>query len=289
MTYLTSKQVDQLLAPIAPQRVLDLKGLSYVAQQDIRAHMNRIFGFGRWSTRVIETEFIFEEQNDSKRWIAGYRATVEVEVFAPDGTFLARYQDSHASGNAPQPQRAEAHALALTTAVSTAFKRACTNLGDQFGLSLYNKGQRTAIVKGVLIHADDAQAATEAPVVAVQDIGDEPGGESVQNSGPDEAVETEVAATDTATDEALPGLAAKDEVLSALRQLITETDARARIAGVAAVKATCAGTTLLTETVEVGGESLTLGLLADKVAAGAYSPSAEKPKSKASAKAKDGE
>ena len=270
MTYLSSKQVDQLLAPIAPQRVLDLKGMSYVAQQDIRAHMNRIFGFGRWSTRVISTEFIFEEQNDSKRWVAGYRATVEVEVFAPDGTFLARYQDSHASGNAPQPQRAEAHALALTTAVSTAFKRACTNLGDQFGLSLYNKGQRTAIVKGTLVHADGAQAASEAPVVPVADIGDEQTAESVQTSGQDEAV----AAMDAATDEALPGLAAKDEVIAALRALVAETDPRARITSVAAIKATCSGTTILDESIEIAGETLTIGLLADNVAAGAFTKEA---------------
>jgi len=274
MTYLSSKQVDQLLAPIAPQRVLDLKGMSYVAQQDIRAHMNRIFGFGRWSTRVISTEFIFEEQNDSKRWVAGYRATVEVEVFAPDGTFLARYQDSHASGNAPQPQRAEAHALALTTAVSTAFKRACTNLGDQFGLSLYNKGQRTAIVKGTLVHADGAQAASEAPVVPVADIGDEQTAESVQTSGQDEAVEVEVAAMDAATDVALPGLAAKDEVIAALRALVAETDPRARITSVAAIKATCSGTSILDEPVEIAGETLTIGLLADKVAAGAFTKEA---------------
>lgn len=282
MTYLSSKQVDQLLAPIAPQRVLDLKGMSYVAQQDIRAHMNRIFGFGRWSTRVISTEFIFEEQNDSKRWVAGYRATVEVEVFAPDGTFLARYQDSHASGNAPQPQRAEAHALALTTAVSTAFKRACTNLGDQFGLSLYNKGQRTAIVKGTLVHADGAQAASEAPVVPVADIGDEQTAESVQTSGQDDdrsgptmsdAAEGMEGAVPPEAD-ALPGLAAKDEVIAALRALVAETDPRARITSVAAIKATCSGTSILDEPVEIAGETLTIGLLADKVAAGAFTKGA---------------
>lgn len=274
MTYLSSKQVDQLLAPIAPQRVLDLKGMSYVAQQDVRAHMNRIFGFGRWSTRVIETAFMFEEQNSEKRWKTCYRATVEVEVYAPDGTFLARYQDSHASGNAPQPDRADAHALALTTAVSTALKRACTNLGDQFGLSLYNKGQRTAIVKGTLVHADGAQAASEAPVVPVADIGDEQTAESVQTSGQDEAVEAEVAAMDATTDVALPGLAAKDEVIAALRALVAETDPRARITSVAAIKATCSGTSILDEPVEIAGETLTIGLLADKVAAGAFTKEA---------------
>lgn len=175
LSYLNGAQIDQLLAPINPARVLSLskgKGpsLSYVAQHDVRAHMNRIFGFGRWSTKVIETAFVFEEQDANKRWNACYRATVRVEVYSPDGTFLAAYEDSHASGNAPQPDRAEAHALALTIAVSTAMKRACTCLGDQFGLSLYNKGQKTAFVKGSLIGPGTFE------VAEVNDLGETPDG-----------------------------------------------------------------------------------------------------------------
>ena len=188
--YLRPDQVQQLLAPINPARVLSLskgKGpaLSYVAQHDVRAHMNRIFGFGRWSTKVIETAFMFEEQDANKRWNACYRATVEVSVYSPDGTFLASYQDSHASGNAPQPDRAEAHALALTIAVSTAMKRACTNLGDQFGLSLYNKGQRTAFVKGTLI------GAAEYAEAEVNDLGESPDGYKPDEEQPEQPLNVE--------------------------------------------------------------------------------------------------
>ncbi|MGE0229333.1 MAG: Rad52/Rad22 family DNA repair protein [Dehalococcoidia bacterium] len=166
MSYLSPKQVEVLLRPIHPSRVEDLRGMSYVAQHDVRAHMNRIFGFARWSTQVIQSEFIFEEQDANNRWKAAYRATVRVEVHAPDGTVLATYEDCHVSGNAPQPDRAEAHALALTSAVSTAFKRACTNLGDQFGLSLYEKGQRTAIVKSTLMEYNyDGDAAGSADTI----------------------------------------------------------------------------------------------------------------------------
>ena len=108
----------------------------------------------------------------------------------------------------------------------------------------------------------------------VADIGDEQTAESVQTSGQDEAVEVEVAAMDAATDVALPGLAAKDEVISALRALVAETDPRARITSVAAIKATCSGTSILDEPVEIAGETLTIGLLADKVAAGAFTKEA---------------
>lgn len=159
--YLTPKQIERLLRPINPAKVSTLRvggrGMSYIAQHEVRAEMNRVFGFGRWSTDVIETAFMWEEQDENKRWNTCYRATVKVTVYAPDGTYLAHYTDSHASGNAPQPDRAEAHALALTIAVSTAFKRACTNLGDQFGLSLYENGQTSAFVKGTLVDMPDAE------------------------------------------------------------------------------------------------------------------------------------
>ena len=183
-SYLTDEQVKRLLAPINPARVLGLsKGrttLSYVAQHDIRAHLNRIFGFARWSTDVLETQFMWEEKvtlsNGGEGWVACYTATVKVTVFAPDGVELAHYTDSHASGNMPNPERAEAHALALTTAVSTAMKRAATCLGDQFGLSLYNKGQRSAFVLATLVPGyHDGTPAEGRPLdeAAVNALGDE--------------------------------------------------------------------------------------------------------------------
>jgi len=174
--YLTEKQVDQLLAPINPARVEDLRGMSYLAQHDVRAHLTRIFGFGRWSSRVISSDFIFEEQDTNKRWKTAYRVTVELSIHAPDGTLLAVYQDCHVSGNAPQPDRAEAHALALTSAVSTGLKRCATNLGDQFGLSLYEKGQKTAIVKGLVdrpaFFGSDSEPVAQ-PERAVNEISDD--------------------------------------------------------------------------------------------------------------------
>jgi Rad52/22 family double-strand break repair protein len=171
MSYLTPQQVDTLLKPINPSRVLSRSGMSYLAQHDVRAHMNRIFGFGRWSTDVLETVLLYEDSEEraggKTYWRVGYRATVKVTVHAPDGTVLAHYTDSHAEESAPQPNRGEAHALALTSVVSYAFKRACTNLGDGFGLSLYNKGQTSSFVKGTLVHpGQDGVAEVEAAPVS---------------------------------------------------------------------------------------------------------------------------
>ena len=233
-SYLSEKQVDQLLAAINPARVEDLRGMSYVAQHDVRAHMNRIFGFARWSTQVISSDFIFEEQDANNRWKAAYRVVVRVEVHAPDGTVLAAYEDAHVSGNAPQPDRAEAHALALTSAVSTAFKRACTNLGDQFGLSLYGKGQKTAIVKGLI----DRSAFFDSD---------------------SESVHPEVAAAYREADEMVSAfIASVAEVES------EDLSAGDRILRIAALKAAAPSGMLDAMT----PEGVTVGVLADRVAAG---------------------
>lgn len=258
-SYLTMEQVGRLLAPINPARVLGLKKgnstLSYVAQHDIRAHLNRIFGFGRWSTDVLETHFMWEEQKDG-RWVACYRATVKVTVCAPDGTELAHYTDSHASGNAPQPDRAEAHALSLTTAVSTAMKRAATCLGDQFGLSLYNKGQKSAFVLGTLVggsHGGTGEAdVPEAPVNALGEEDDQ----SSDSEGP-KAVSTGLtAAQQQAVDEFIAFL---DEIEA------SDLPPGERILKVASLKAGSPAAMLQVLDEKSG---VTLGVLADRVAAG---------------------
>jgi hypothetical protein len=250
MTYLNEKQVERLLAPINGSRVLDLKGMAYVAQHDVRAHMNRIFGFARWSTDVLETVFLFEQQDEkTKRWRVGYRATVKVTVYSPDGTELAHYTDSHAGSNAPQPNLGDAHGLSLTSVVSTAFKRACTNLGDQFGLSLYEKGMRTAIVKGTLVGSPEPHV-PDVPVEHAEEAGSE-------SEPTPEQVEAKAK-----VDEA--GDASHDEMLTMLRELWTMESDADRILGVAGFKTKYADH--LDDTTKFQGETITFARLADKIA-----------------------
>jgi len=294
-TRLTYQQVEALLAPINPKRVLGLKKgsstLSYVAQHDVRAHLTRIFGFGNWSMDVLSTDFIFEEQNpDTKRWVAGYRATVRISICSSDGFEIAHYTDSHASGNMPNPERAEAHALALTTAVSTAMKRAATCLGDQFGLSLYNKGQRTAFVIGTLVGAPTTPDDMAAEVKALGDETDQDihAGHEEAKAAAVEAARTNVdddPPVNTATGEILEAvggtvLAAEstndegqnlaEEWLGRLRGLTTEADASKRILAIAALKQQAVGTDLMERTTVVKGETVTYARLADLVAVGAF-------------------
>lgn len=154
---LTKQQVDALLRPIHPSRVLqDNKGMAHVSQQDIRAHLTRIFGFAGWSDELLDLTLIREapgkdKQGKDKGWAVTYRATVRLTVRDPQGRSLASYDDVGTGTSPNLPTVGDAHDFACKVAVSMALKRAATNLGDGFGLSLYNKGQRSALVKGTLV------------------------------------------------------------------------------------------------------------------------------------------
>lgn len=154
---LTKQQVDALLRPIHPSRVLqDNKGMAHVSQQDIRAHLTRIFGFAGWSDQLLDLTLIREapgkdKKGEDKGWAVTYRATVRLTVRDPHGRALASYDDVGTGTSPNLPTVGDAHDFACKVAVSMALKRAATNLGDGFGLSLYNKGQRSALVKGTLV------------------------------------------------------------------------------------------------------------------------------------------
>lgn len=157
---LTREQVTQLLAPIRPIRVLkDPRGMSHVSQQDVTAHLTRVFGFGNFDTEVIHLDLVFEDpyvrngEPVAGKYNVCYRCHFRLTVKNPDGSYLAHYEDA-SCGDAQNQNRQDAHDLAMKSAISTAKKRCAINLGDQFGLSLYNKGQMTALVKGTLILPD---------------------------------------------------------------------------------------------------------------------------------------
>ena len=157
MNRLTAAQVDQLLKPINHARVMkDGKGHSHVSQQDVTAHLIRCFGFGNFDTEVLAIECLFEHNRaddkgaPSKRWDVGYRCLMRLTIKASDGTVIARYEDG-ATATAQNQTLGDAHDLAYKSSISLAKKRCAINLGDQFGLSLYNKGQESALVMGTLI------------------------------------------------------------------------------------------------------------------------------------------
>lgn len=162
---LSDLQITQLLRPVDPDRVgSDGKGFAHMEAWDIRRYLIRIFGFGGHDTDLLESSLIAETSipnhqkvgRDGKpygkpfeAWTVIYRVAVRLAVKV-DGVELGHWHGIATGDATNQPSRADAHDLALKTADSQALKRAATNLGDQFGLSLYNKGRLTPVVQSCL-------------------------------------------------------------------------------------------------------------------------------------------
>lgn len=164
MTAFNVKQVEQLLRPVHPGRVArDGKGKEHLSQQDVTAHLIRVFGFGNFDTEVLSTECIFEHNRPttdgkpSNRWDVGYRALVRLTVRNPEGETVCHYENG-STATAQNQSLGDGHDLAYKSAISLAMKRCAINLGDQFGLSLYNKGQIDALVRGTLVMPDATDA-----------------------------------------------------------------------------------------------------------------------------------
>lgn len=141
----------ELVEPLDPNRVRRRRGrgsgqFEYLAGHDVKRRMNEIFGFGGWSSRRISNVLIgaveVKNQEGKEGWHVGYQATVEVSIMLEDGTWVSYSDDGYGDGVEYGPAaRITACELALKEAVTDAFKRACTYLGDQFGLILYAKDE----------------------------------------------------------------------------------------------------------------------------------------------------
>lgn len=153
------QQVAQLLQPVEPFRVVTGAHVKpHLSQQDVVAHLIRVFGFGNFDIEVLSSDCIFEEpmtnSNNKPAWRVGYRALVRLTVRDEGGNLVASYDGGSTGESEGQPSRADSHDLAYKSSLSTATKRAAIHLGDQFGLSLYNKGQMQALVMGTMINTD---------------------------------------------------------------------------------------------------------------------------------------
>lgn len=145
---LTVEQYEALLAPIVPTRVRTLKNNSYVEVWDVRRHLIRIFGFTGWAVETRTTLVNERPSLNAKGEPAVtvvYTAEATLTVRCRCGAPLTSWADAAAGDaiNFPPNQVGEAHGFAVKSAASNALKRAAVNLGDQFGLSLYEPSLMT--------------------------------------------------------------------------------------------------------------------------------------------------
>jgi recombination DNA repair RAD52 pathway protein len=150
-TKITDDQLAALTAGLNPHRVSKRDGMSYVEAWDIKATLIRVFGFGGFSSEVLESEMMFREQVPQARnpqkmnWKVSMRARVRLTIHQTGATYT---EDAIAGSS--QPDITESMDMALKSAESDALKRAAIFLGTQFGLSLYDNGSTNDVVRVVL-------------------------------------------------------------------------------------------------------------------------------------------
>lgn len=184
------RQTDALLRPIQKARVKqNPQGFSHLEAWDVRAMLIKIFGFCGWSlVETAPTECVYErpttvgkDQNPGVR--VAYKAQLQIIIHLPDGD--VRYAGSAIAEAVNREYNVgDAHDQAMKSAESGALKRAATNLGDQFGLSLYNDGAGLS-VQTVLGFNDkatlDARADAHPPGASAA-----PSGASIPSEAPED-------------------------------------------------------------------------------------------------------
>jgi Rad52/22 family double-strand break repair protein len=173
---LTAPQLRLLHRGLDPKRVgKDDKGFAHMEAWDIKRYLLRVFGFAGYDTEnrelalVREIEIPGQGQNSRSRWTVVYRAQVRLTVKDVHGRVLGHWDGEAAGGASNQPKLDDAHDMAMKTASSQALKRAATNLGDQFGLSLYNNGSPAPVVGFCAAHPPAEWEKTEAALPEQED------------------------------------------------------------------------------------------------------------------------
>ena len=137
---LSLKQVESLRQPIDQKNVETRDGnkegtfqLSYVEGWHVINEANRIFGYDGWSSETVETTCI-HSGSESVTYIAKVRITVGDTI--REGTGAGHGLTRQGLGMN--------HESAIKEAETDARKRALMTFGNQFGLSLYDKGKAWA-------------------------------------------------------------------------------------------------------------------------------------------------
>ena len=112
--------------------------LSYLEGFDVIETANKIFGYGNWSYTISKLEQVSQEQNQNQNFVVCYKAIVNVIVY--DMQHLKQIsREDVGIGTGIAKTLADAHEGGCKEAVTDALKRALRTLGNQFGLSLYDK------------------------------------------------------------------------------------------------------------------------------------------------------
>lgn len=160
---LTGQQLHQLLMNLEESDTEQLKkgagkAMTYIKGWVVRRNLIRIFGFGNFSIEVLEGKILHVEKftrppRNGKEASEGIRAvaqcTTRLTIHAT-GAVYTGISISSQTGN----DYGDVAEFAMKTADTDSLKRAASNLGTQFGLSLYDDGYLGDIVQWL---ANDGQ------------------------------------------------------------------------------------------------------------------------------------
>lgn len=162
---LTRAQLNALLAALDPARVrLDDNGAAHLPQWDVRRTLIEIFGPCGYSTKTLDTTLVaartWVDDEGVRQFAVTYRMLLKLTVKDRHGRKVGSWEAS-AAGYSESTVEGAAHHVALTSAESLALKRAAINLGNQFGLGLYDGGSTAPVVRYDLTEEPDADALLE--------------------------------------------------------------------------------------------------------------------------------
>lgn len=154
---LTAEQLAKLAEPLdetyVERREEGTIELSYIPHWYVRAKLIDVFGYANYAVETLNLEQTVQEKFNDGRIYFLHTAQVRLHIKNREGRPLGFYDDG-ASGEAwgninhidgPKTPGKACH-RSVTTALSLALVRCTNNLGDPFGLSLYNKGSLTPVV-----------------------------------------------------------------------------------------------------------------------------------------------
>lgn len=164
-----AEQYEQLMKPLNSTRVATRqqggKQISYLESWDVRAHLIRIFGFGNFDLETLSAALLYQRDvevgsSKSPGWEVAWSVTMQLTVyavneedskrFAPKEE-IARYSETAVGSAVGSVNLGDLHDNAVKQGASDALKRCAINLGTQFGLSLYDNGTRSDVVKGTIV------------------------------------------------------------------------------------------------------------------------------------------
>ena len=129
MTY--EQQLVALATPPNPNVICKKQGMSYLEGYYVRLLANRVFG--PTSVHISNIEHNLTQETKDGRTEVEYTCTTAIKVLFANG----EHRSLMASGGG-RGYGAEAHQQAKMEAETHAFKRALSNLGPAFGLTLYD-------------------------------------------------------------------------------------------------------------------------------------------------------